>query len=197
MDAFTIRLTSVPEELTGLHPDTPLELIPTDARVDLAAGATVVAFPGGGRRIDDPSLIRRRIRVIGMSVLASRSRAAERPLAASEAQFAGHRFILRNGISRVWSAGVWLAARFAPDQIAARCRGLTGVEATVLLGWGIGWLPSRTSQQGGRRIKCYDLPVEGAPTVWLLIGPAACRRPEVTTFAAFFVPRYRAQFEPT
>ncbi len=194
MGAFTIRLTSVLEEFLRLHPDVPLDLIPSDEKLDLAAGQADVAIRGADR-IDDPSLICRRIRVVGMSLFASRSYAAEHGLPSCEAELAAHRFILRDGGDAAWQADRWLAARIAPDQIAVRFPGLTGTEAAIMMGSGIGWLPTRTSLDPGHVVKCFDLPPEACPSVWLVISPAAWRRPEVKAFAAFFVPRYRAKFE--
>jgi DNA-binding transcriptional LysR family regulator len=194
-DAFTIRLSSVLEEFLRLHPDVPLDLIPSDDRLDLAAGAADVALRGADS-IDDPALICRRIRVIGMSLFASRSYAAQHGLPESDAELAGHRFILRDGAVGSWQADRWLAARITPDQVVARFDGLKGTEAAIMMGSGIGWLPTRTSLDPAHVLKCFDLPLEACPSVWLLISPAAWRRPEVKAFAAFFVPRYRAKFEP-
>lgn len=194
--AFTVRLTAVLAAFLQDHPEVKLDLVPSDERFDLVAGEADVAIRGADR-IDDPTLICRRIRVIGMSLFASRSYAAAHPLPASEADFAGHRFIVRDDTTEKWSANAWLLDRIRPDQISACCPGLTGVEAAVMMGQGIGWLPIRTSLDPGQIVRCLDLPADVSPSVWLLCGPAAWRRPEVKAFAAFFVPRYRAQFEPT
>ena len=38
------------------------------------------------------------------------------------------------------------------------------------------------------------MPPETSTSVWLLVNPAAYRRPEVKAFTTFFVPRYQALF---
>jgi DNA-binding transcriptional LysR family regulator len=102
---------------------------------------------------------------------------------------------LRDGGLGTWQADRWLAAQVAPDQIVARLTDLTGAEAAIMMGSGIGWMPTRTSLDPDHVVKCFDLPSDVCPASWLVIGPTAWRRPEVKAFADFFVPRYRAKFE--
>ena len=193
-DAFNHRLTTVIEAFISTHGDVQFELMPNDERLDIAAGEADVALRIA-HKIDEPTLICRKIRDIGISLFASKGYAAKHPLPSTETEFDGHKFAVHEGQLASNIANRWLLARIEPGQIAMSCGHPRAMEAAVLMGAGIGPLPTSFGRNNDSVIKCLELPPETAISVWLLVNPVAYRRPEVKAFAAFFVPRYRAMFQ--
>ena len=194
-DAFNHRFATVVEAFVSSYGDVQFEFLPSDDNLDIAAGKADIALRVSPR-ITDPTLICRKVRDIGFSLFASRGYAAKHPLPSSEAEFAGHRFIVREGRLADNAYNQWLLARINPEQIAMACEQLQAMEAAILMGLGIGPLPNSFKQSPDNFVECFALPPETSNPVWLLVNPAAYRRPEVRAFTAFFVPRYRALFRP-
>lgn len=192
-DAFNHRFATVVEAFVSSYGDVQFEFLPSDDNLDLAAGKADIALRVSPR-ITDPTLICRKVRDIGFSLFASRGYAAKHPLPSSEAEFAGHRFIVREGRLADNAYNQWLLARINPEQIAMACEQLQAMEAAILMGLGIGPLPKSFKQSPDNFVECFALPPETSTPVWLLVNPAAYRRPEVKAFTAFFVPRYKAAF---
>ena len=193
-EAFNHRFSSVIEAFVSTHGDVQFEFLPSDVPFDLAAGEADVALRVANR-INDGSLICRKIRGISFSLFASKGYAAKHPLPSSETEFNGHKFVVHEGRPAVNLPNRWLLARIDPGQIAMASEFVNAIDAAVLMGVGIGPLPTTFGRNNDNVIQCFVLPPETALPVWLLVNPVAWRRPEVKAFAAFFVPRYRAMFQ--
>lgn len=194
-EAFAWRIPKVIEAFIAAHRDVTFQLLPGDAFLDIAAGEADIALRVGADE-RDPSLICRKVRVTRLSLFASKGYAAKHGLPRSEADFAGHKFIVYDeGRLATRHSSAWLRARIDPDQIAMSSIHMTAAGAAVQIGAGIGILPWSYASSHENVVRAMDLPVEVSMTSWLLVNPAAWRRPEVKAFATFFVPRYRALFE--
>jgi DNA-binding transcriptional LysR family regulator len=191
--AFSGRMPSVLEDFSSLHPEVRFEFISSDDYLDLTAGAADVAIRVA-EKVDDPSVICRKIRVIGMSLFASKAYAARHPLPRSEFDLGEHKFIVYQGRFADRASEKWLRERIDPGQVAMAVADYRAAEGAVLMGAGIGIFPSRIDGDYDTFVRCFDLPTEMALFSWLLVNPVAWRRPEVKAFAAFFVPRYRELF---
>ncbi len=192
--AFNHRFASVIEAFVSSYGDVKFEFLPSNEVLDLAGGEADVALRICSG-LEDPTLICRKVRDIGFSLFASKSYAAMHPLPASETDFAGHRFIVQEGRSYSNPFNTWLLDRIGPDQIAMACERVAAMETAVLMGLGIGPLPTNLRHTNDNFIECFAMPPEASLQVWLLVNHAAYRRPEVKAFASFFVPRYRALFK--
>lgn len=192
MDAFNNRLSAVLEEFTALHGDVRFALLPSNDVLDLAAGEADVAIRVANR-ISEPSLICRKIRSISMDVFASRAYAARHPVPQSEKDLPGHKVLVYGGRSAQQDASRWLMGHLDPAQICMTCDNVQAMEVAILMGAGIGLMPGGFDRNESV-VRCFALPPETATSSWLLVSPAAYRRPEVKAFTAFFVPRYRAMF---
>ena len=193
-DAFSGHLPTVLEEFISRHPDVQFEFLPSDERLDIAAGEADVGIRVT-QRIDDPTLICRKIREIRMSLFASMGYAAKHPLPVSETELSGHKFIVYEGRLAALDSSAWLRARIDPVQIVMTVDHMKAMEGGVMMGAGIGLFPSRVGRDYVNVIQCFELPPETALSSWLLVNPTAYRRPEVKAFAAFLVPRWRALFQ--
>lgn len=191
-DAFNHRFSSVIQAFTALHSNVHFEFVASDDVIDIGAGEADVALRIAAQ-IDDPSLICRKIRDLSYSLFASKGYAAKQPLPSSEAEFSGHTFAVHEGLLASYEFSKWLLARIDPDQIAMTCDHPKAMEAAVLMGVGLGPFPT-SLRNNDNFIHCLKLPPETDVPIWLVVNPAAYRRPEVKAFTAFFVPRYRAMF---
>ena len=193
-EAFTGRMPIVLEEFLSRHSDVKFEFISSDEVVDISGGAADVAIRVA-QHIDDPSLICRKVREISISLFASKGYAAKQPLPSSESEFGGHMFIARGGRHSGQVFNTWLLARTEPEQIVMASEDASAIEAAVLMGAGIAALPTPFGDTNDNVINCLTLPPVNSLQVWMLVNPAAYRRPEVKAFTAFFAPRYRALFQ--
>ena len=192
-DAFTGRLPTVLADFIRLHGDVQFDLLPSDERLDIAGGEADVAIRVA-QKIEDTSLISRKIRDSSFSLFASKAYAEKHPLPLAETEFAGHRFAVFKGREGEFECNKWLLARIEPAQIVMTCEGLSAMTGAVIMGAGIGLLPTNYGRDNDNIVRGLELPLDTALATWLLVNPVAYRRPEVRAFAAFLVPLYRAMF---
>lgn len=191
-DAFNPRLSAILEGFVESYGNVSFDLIPNDETVDISAGDADIAIRWTNRNLDDPSLICRKLTAVGVSLFASKSYAAKSDLPHSETDLDGHRYLVFGGKLADNSINKWLRKRIDPDQIAMTCQDFKAMETSVQMGAGIGMLPTRFKRTDETLVQCFELPEDLESIVWLLVNPAAYRRPEVKAFTAFFAPRYSA-----
>ena len=110
----------------------------------------------------------------------------------AETEFAGHRFAVFKGREGDFECNKWLLARIEPAQIVMTCDAMSAMMGAVIMGAGIGLLPTDYGRDNDNIVRGLELPLDTALASWLLVNPVAYRRPEVRAFTAFLVPRYRA-----
>lgn len=191
-DAFNPRLSAILEGFVESYGNVNFDLIPSDETVDISAGDADIAIRWTNRKLDDPSLICRKLTTVGVSLFASKSYAAKSDLPHSETDLDGHRYLVFGGKLADNSINNWLLQRIDPDQIAMTCQDFKAMETSVQMGAGLGMLPTRFKRTDETLVQCFELPEDLGSTVWLLVNPSAYRRPEVKAFTAFFAPRYGA-----
>jgi len=191
-DAFNPRLSAILEGFVESYGSANFELIPSDVPINISAGEVDVAIRWTNMKIDDPSLICRKLATITHSLFASKSYAAKSDLPHSESEMSGHKYLVFQGNQRINAINKWLLQRINPDQIAMTCQDFKAMETAVQMGAGIGILPTRFMKSDDTLVHCIELPENLGSTVWLLVNPSAYRRPEVKAFTAYFAPRYSA-----
>jgi DNA-binding transcriptional LysR family regulator len=191
--AFNIRFSTILEDFIKSYGDVRFDFMPSDDQIDLSAGEADVAIRIANK-IDDQSLICRRITDIRTSLFASISYAAKTTLPTAEDELCGHKFVVFKGKSVPHLVNNWLLTRIEASQIAMTCPDMKSMSAAVQMGAGIGMLPTRFKANTDGVVACFELPIETAITAWLLVNPTAYRRPVVKAFTAFFAPRYSALF---
>lgn len=191
-DAFNPRLSAILQDFVNSYEDVGFELIPNDETVDISAGDADVAIRWTNKKLDDTSLICRNMATVTHSLFASKTYAAKSELPHSENDMRGHKYLVFGGNMYFNSVNKWLLDRIHPDQIAMTCQDFKAMETAVQMGAGIGLLPTRFMNNDETLVQCIELPENLGSTVWLLVNPAAYRRPEVKAFTSFFAPRYSA-----
>ncbi|MBF9029218.1 LysR family transcriptional regulator [Rhodobacterales bacterium HKCCE3408] len=190
---FSTRFAGILAEFSDAHPGTEFEFVATDQMLDLAAGEADVALRFA-LSIEDERLIATKLTEVRSALYASKAYVEKHGCPRSEAEFAGHRFIVYTTYRTSLTLNNWLTERIAPTQIASRCVEMEGLTAAVQAGIGIGPLPLSIGEETPGLVRCLG-PVPGTSTFsWLVIGPEAWKRPEVKAFAGFFAPRFRALF---
>jgi DNA-binding transcriptional LysR family regulator len=195
VDAFNPRLSAILESFVESYGDVNFDLVPSDKPIDISGGDVDVAIRWTNKKIDDPSLICRKLGRVSLSLIASKTYAAKAGLPQSETDFDGHRFLAFGGKLADDALNKWLLQRISPDQIAMTCQDIKATEIAVQMGSGIGILPTRFMQFDDTLVQCFELPEDLGSTVWLLVNPSAYRRPEVKAFTAYFATRYSALFQ--
>jgi DNA-binding transcriptional LysR family regulator len=189
-DAFNPRLSAMLEGFVESYGNVSFELIPSDDAVNISSGDADIAIRWTNKKIDDPSLICRKLASVTHSLFASKSYASKSKLPHSASGMAGHKYLVFGGKMSENSINEWLLERIEPDQIAMTCQDFKAMETAVQMGAGIGMLPTRFMNSDETLVQCFELPEELGSTVWLLVNPSAYRRPEVKAFTAYFAPRY-------
>ena len=192
-DAFNPRLSAILETFVDSYGENVnFELIPSDDSVNISVGDVDVAIRWTNQKIDDPSLICRKLASVSLSLFASKSYAAKSDLPNSEASMGGHKYLAWGGKLADDAMNKWLLQRIEPDQIAMTCQDFKSMETAVQMGAGIGTLLTRFMKTDKTLVHCFELPESLSSSVWLLVNPSAYRRPEIKAFTAFFAPRYSA-----
>jgi len=194
VDAFNPRLSAILKGFVESYGNVSFDLVPSDNPIDISGGDVDVAIRWTNKKIDDPSLICRKLAMVGLSLFASKSYAAKSDLPHSETGMDGHSYLNYGGKLADDSLNKWLLQRIDPDQIAMTCPDIKAMEVAVQMGAGIGILPTRFMRTDDTLVQCFELPEDFWSTVWLLVNPSAYHRPEVKAFTAFFAPRYSEIF---
>ena len=190
---FTSPFSKILEGFMDEYGDVQFEFIRGYDMIDLAAGEADVAIRFT-KNIEDQTLICRKIAQITGSLGASRRYAEKYGHPTSEAELSDHKFVVYRGENIPTLINNWVLDRIDPNQIAMTCTDIETMISAIKMGAGIGPLPTEYALKDNDLFPCFELPTETHNTCWLLIGPAAFRRPEVKAFSAFFAPRYSALF---
>ncbi|WP_435257613.1 LysR family transcriptional regulator [Thioclava sp. FR2] len=190
---FSPMFTQILADFTALHPNTRFELISSYRLLDLCAGEADVALRIT-RQITDDRLICTRLNQVTSTLYASKSYAKAFGLPKSEADFAGHRFVVYDPTTPSMMLNNWLLERISEDQIVSRSADAESVTAAIAAGLGIGPVSTTLSFDYPSLVACFEPMEDICTTSWLVISPQAYRRPEVRAFAKFFAPRFRADY---
>jgi DNA-binding transcriptional LysR family regulator len=186
---FSENLAEALADFTDMHPGVRFEFVSTNDYVDLCAGEADVAIRFGD--VGDDRLIRRRLTTGTASVYASRTYAERHGVPSGEHDLSGHRFIGYDRQRRSMPVYDWLLERIDPDQIVGRVTDPESIVSAVRAGLGLGVVPTTLAEEMGL-VRCFPPPPGTEVTGYLVMSPAAWRRPEVRAFAKFFVPRFRS-----
>ena len=186
---FSDNLAAVLAEFTDLNPGVHFELVASYEVLDLMAGEADVAIRVA-HAITDDRLICRKLSDAATALYAARSYADRHGLPRSEAEFAGHKFVVFQPGTVPNKVNDWLLDRIDAAQIVSRCSDMDSMYAAVRAGIGIGPIPTGVAMDQPGFQRCFPPPAGQAVPVWLVIGPDAWRRPEVKAFAKFFAPRF-------
>jgi len=117
---FSVKFAEIMAAFRLENPDVHFEFISSNTILDLSAGEADIAIRIA-KRIDDQRLVCRKLTQVTASLYASREYADRNGLPASEADLAGHKFVIYDTYQSTLGVNEWLLDRIDVSQIASRC----------------------------------------------------------------------------
>lgn len=169
--------------LCDRHPQIRIEIVATDARLDLAAGEADIAIRAGGANEKD-GVIRRRIMDSVWGIYASRSLVERQGEPRSEADVGAFPIIAGDGSMAATAANTWLLSKAGDANIAYRSNSMSGLTAAAKAGLGLSALPALAASSVPDLMLCRALPTFASP-LWLCYHEARKDDPLLRTVASF------------
>lgn len=196
-DNFNDASFAILSDFSAAHPEITMEFLRGLRLLDLMAGEADVALRVSWRP-QHPDLICRTVSHARFTLYGSPAYAERHGLPACPEEMAGHTiFVLRrDDLPPVFLD--WMLRYLRPDQIARTLDEHALMVAAIRSGQGLGLENlgmTAKDEAEGLMIRCFEPPEELTAPHMVLIPPQAWRRPEVKTFAKFFIPRYAALFK--
>jgi DNA-binding transcriptional LysR family regulator len=179
-DALSAALAETFADFTAGNPGTTFEFLASDQPLDLLAGEADVALRTTSDPQDD-NLICRRIGATNWTYYASPAYAKERGLPAGMEDLDSHQVILLDHIP-------------SRRQGVRFCKSAAELIMLVRSGQGIGPIPVVQGDVEAGLVRCFPPPDSSRLDIFLLVNPAAYRRPEVRRFVSFAAPRFSTFF---
>lgn len=183
----TIGVIPVMQEFRRLYPDIRVELVLTDAFLDLEKGEADVAIRAS---FDLPSsnLIARKVRDEYWAVYCTDAYVEAHGAPTDERDLPNHVVIESEGSMEYLPPLVWLRERAGPEAtVAIRCSSLHNVLNAALAGLGVAALPSGLGGRYPELKPCLRLPFEGG--IWVMTTAELRHAPRVRTFMDFIAPQ--------
>lgn len=190
----TVRLTTS-ESFTGflvrhlgrlrtLYPDLVVEVLTTNARVDLLSRKADLALRF--MPTTEPDLMQRRVGDMGWALYASRQYLAEHGRPTSAKDLAGHPVVGYDTPMAGVPGAVWLAQYASDSQIVLRADSLVAVLNATAMGMGLSVLPCFMAAVDASLVRLTP-EVLGTRVAWLVAHPDVARIPRVRAVIDFIV----------
>lgn len=187
--ALSDEIYEVITEFRDAHPDTPVEVTPTNQFLDLMGGEGDIALRITPQ-IKEENLICRKLGVLSGGIYASRSYSG--PLPSEQDRLSGYKFAVFEGQNVPHTLNNWLLEQIRPEQVAAKCSDLGSMVATIGNGELLGPLPRPLGDRSEKLTSCFYAPDSLSVPVWLVISPAAYQRKIVRALVKLMAKRYRS-----
>jgi DNA-binding transcriptional LysR family regulator len=152
-------------------PNAKVQLIATDAKLDLMRGEADVALRAGIARPEDGDLVGRRLPDPAWAVFGSRSYIAEAGRPAGAEELDGHALIGGEGEIVHLPAMRWLAEAAPQASVVWRANTLTSLHAAVRAGLGLSVLPCMIAGRDPELVQCFPPPPELDSEMWIVTRP--------------------------
>jgi len=187
----TTVITPLLAEFRDQYPDVMLELVVTDAMLDLEAGEADLAFRGS-RALPDSNLVARKVTTSEWALYCSRDYANRMGLPATPADLKGH--VVIGGTDEPQTIpSLQPVLREAPGVTATlKSTSMTNLWASIRAGLGIGPMVCLTADVDPDLVQVFPPHPEGVAHTWIVTRPELKDAPRVRAFIDFFVPRLQA-----
>lgn len=176
-------------EFRKAYPEITVELVITDAMLDLKAGEADVAIRGGFA-LADSDLIARKVSEDDFSLYCSASYAQARGVPASPEELKDHVLIGGEGVMVNMPGMAWMLRHAPGAEIACRSSTMTNLMASIQAGLGIGPAPCLVGDADPGLVRVVGAIDEARATTWILTRPDLKDAPRVRAFIDFIVPHY-------
>lgn len=166
------------------YPGITVELVTSDARLDIARGEADVALRAGSRP-QGAGIVVRRMPDLDWTIYCSHTYAEERGVPESREAIAGHDIVGLEGAMARLPGWLWLSAS-APDAVIRfRSNSFIGLIANLKAGLGLGALPTMSGDAEPELMRCFPPPPELKAEMWLIVREAIRAEPPVRALADF------------
>lgn len=169
--------------LRDQHPGIIIEIVATDARLDLQRGEADIAIRAGGAN-EQENLVRRRVMDSIWGIYASRSLIERQGEPHSTADLGVFPIVAGDGSMAATTPNTWLLSEAGDAKIAYRSNSMSGLLAATKAGMGLCALPALAASSEPDLILCRALPSFAAP-VWLCYHASRKDDPLLRTVASF------------
>jgi DNA-binding transcriptional LysR family regulator len=171
------------------YPNAQVQLIATDAKLDLMRGEADVALRAGYSRPQDGDLVGRRLPDPAWTVFGSRSYLAEAGCPVRPGELNGHALIGGEGAIADLPPVRWLAAAAPEAQVVWRANTLTSLHSAVRAGLGLSILPCMIGARDPELVPCFPPPPELDSEMWIVTRPELRDDPCVRALMALIAER--------
>jgi len=171
-----------------LYPAVRIEVINSDAMLDLGKGEADVAMRIGAPPIGS-GIVARRLADCPWTAYCSRDYARDRGMPDSPAEMLDHALVgLEGSMARI-PAGVWFERLVGPDRIPLRCNSLGNIVETIKANLGVAMLPCWIGDKVHELLRCYPPVPELSAPAWLIVNEELKTAPHVRAFVDFLSQR--------
>ena len=177
-----------------LHPDVRIEVINSDAMLDLGKGEADVAMRIGSGPTG-AGVVARRLPDRLWAAYCSRGYARERGMPRVPEDMRQHALVGLEGAQARLPSSVWFDALVGPERIPLRCNSLSNAMQTIRAGLGIAMLPCSIGESQPELIRCLPpIPALNAQT-WLLVRGEMRHAAHVRAFVDFLAARMAEEIQ--
>lgn len=181
-------------EFRKQHPDVRIEVINTDAMLDLGKGEADVAVRMGVEPTG-AGIVARRLPDRLWTAYCSRSYAREHGMPAVPEDMRNHALVGMEGAMARLPSSLWFEALVGPEFIPLRCNSLSNLVQTVRAGLGIAMVPCSIGETEPDLIRCLPpIPALNAQT-WLIVRGEMRSAPHVRAFVDFLAARFAEEVQ--
>lgn len=169
--------------LRDAWPGIRVDLIATEARLDLAAGEADIAIRTGLAPPQGAGLYLRKIVDLPSLIYCSRSYAEEHGVPRGPGDLAGHRIVGVDGYLTRLPGFPWFEEQAAGATVVARASSFTALFEKLRSGLGVGVFHWGVFERDPDMIPCFFIPAELYGQVWLLTHERSRKLPHVRAVA--------------
>lgn len=166
------------------HPGISVEVVASDARLDVARGEADVALRAGFSP-EGAGIVARRLPDTDWTIYCSRAYASERGAPANRAQIPGHDIVGMEGRMSVLPGWRWLEASAPDAPVRCRSNSLVNLVWNLKAGLGLGALPVLIGDAEPELMRCFPPPPELRAELWLIVREELKAQPHVRAFTDF------------
>ena len=177
-----------------LHPEVRIEVINTDAMLDLGRGEADVALRMGAEPAGT-GIVARRLPDRLWSAYCSRGYAREHGMPQVPADMRNHALIGLEGAMARLPSSLWFEALVGPDRIPLRCNSLSNLVQTVRAGLGVAMVPCSIGETEPELIRCLPPITALNAQTWLLVRTDMRSAAHVRAFVDFVAARMAEEIQ--
>ena len=191
----TIGVVPALGEFRRLYPDIQIDLVLTDAFLDIEKGEADIALRAT-YGLESSNLVARKVADDFWGVYCSRDYAGKHGIPASRESLAGHAVVDGEGALEGLPPVAWLREA-AGGAGPLRCSTINNIVNAAAAGLGLAALPSGLGDRHPDLVWCQPVTTEGQASFWVLTRQDLKQVPRIRAFIDFIVPHLAASMRQT